>query len=266
MIGEFAVEPMKEGEEPVAGENFDVYLNFAASPPYGLQVSVSIDGHSLQNVHRVINDRQLSVPLPLGSEGRTLRVSALISDAVGDANWVIRPKNILLGLTEVFEKLTDDLKQPNYSNLKRFHQKRTWSYGDVENNGIYYHPNLTHYAHQAFEEFFKDRVGIHYVDLSRDTTSSQAQRDGHNIQRMTFPVEWLYQWMSKPMEAGDSFDICLDTVDLDWKRIAVRAWVLDQSDDVAAVVIWLRWALLLPDRKSIPIPSWFPRLPRGTFS
>jgi acyl-CoA thioesterase FadM len=142
------------------------------------------------------------------------------------------------------------------------HLERRWSYGDVENNGVYYHPQLTHYAHQGFEEFFLKRVGFHYVDLSRTSNESHAVRLSHKppLPRMTFPVEWLHQWMGLPMQAGERFRVTIDTVEIDAKRIAVRAWVYNEADLLAASVLWLRWAVELdPKRKTIPIPAWFPR-------
>jgi hypothetical protein len=102
----------------------------------------------------------------------------------------------MLDLLKVFDILTRDIDQHRKYSGDEVQAERRWSYGDVENNGVYYHPQLTHYAHQAFEEFFYKRVGLHYVDLSRRTDDSQAVRSQHSppIPLMTFPVEWLYQY------------------------------------------------------------------------
>lgn len=161
-----------------------------------------------------------------------------------------------------FQQLTQDLDTAGSGSPRDRPFRRTWSYGDVENNGIYYHPLLTHYAHQAFEEFFFTKTGLHYVDLSRQTERSKKARDNHvpRIPRMTFPVEWLYQWMVRPMEAGDSFCIGLDIVSLTRARIGVRAWVFDDADALVAVVIWLRAAVELEGgRRTVDFPSWFPQ-------
>jgi len=139
--------------------------------------------------------------------------------------------------------------------------ERRWSYGDVENNQVYYHPQLTHYAHQAFEEFFFRRTGLHYADLSSTAPRSEEARRQHvpPIPRMTFPVGWLHQWMRKRMHAGDLFRVWIDTVDVAEDRIGVRAWVAAESSEIAAVVIWLRWARDLETDQVIDIPAWFPR-------
>lgn len=38
-------------------------------------------------------------------------------------------------------------------------------FGDIDHAGIAYYPNLYHYLHIAFEEFFESHVGITYPDL-----------------------------------------------------------------------------------------------------
>ena len=128
---------------------------------------------------------------------------------------------------DIFHLLTDDIDKNRVYAGEEIQIERRWSYGDVENNGVYYHPQLTHYAHQAFEEFFYRRVGLHYVDLSRRTveSGSETARLKHSppIPLMTFPVEWLFQLMTHPMIAGEIFRITIDTVDIDAKRIGVRA-------------------------------------------
>jgi acyl-CoA thioesterase FadM len=162
----------------------------------------------------------------------------------------------------IFDLVTKDLNKTKVYDGEEIQIERTWSYGDVENNGVYYHPQLTHYAHQAFEEFFNRRVGFHYVDLSRISTKSNDLRTDHvpPIPRMTFPVEWLFQWMYRPMYAGEQFRITIDTVKISSERIGVRAWVYNEPGQLTAAVIWIRAALELdPDRRPVQIPDWFPR-------
>src|SRR5436190_14410223 len=110
---------------------------------------------------------------------------------------------------DVFHLLTQDIDKSRVYSGEEVQADRRWSYGDVESNGIYYHPQLTHYAHQAFEQFFHEQTGLTYSDLSRQSSESDAARAMHDppIPRMTFPVEWLHQWMLLPMKAGDGYRI-----------------------------------------------------------
>lgn len=62
------------------------------------------------------------------------------------------------------------------------------------------------------------------------------------------------------MEAGDLFHTWIDTVDLSVERIAVRAHVFTENRERAALVIWVRAAKELePEKRTVPIPDWFPR-------
>jgi hypothetical protein len=150
-----------------------------------------------------------------------------------------------------------------------FDDVRRWSYGDVENNGVYYHPNLTHYAHQIFEDVFFRERGILYTDLSGRDEQHLRARQIHEPPieaRMTFPVQWLHQWMGKAMYAGDVIKTRIDAVSVADKRVGVRAWVYTESTEspgrheLAALVIWLRWARILePAARNVSIPEWFPR-------
>lgn len=132
-----------------------------------------------------------------------------IQDAVGD-----------------LRRLLTDFNLAKKWKPRRYDDIRTWSHGDVENNGVYYHPQLTHYAHQVFEKFFYEKCGLHYTDLSgRDPRHEEARRSHSIKRRMTFPVQWLHQWMLKPMHAGDLYKTWIDTVDLPNRSIGVRAHV-----------------------------------------
>ena len=173
-----------------------------------------------------------------------------IQDAIQDLNTLLADFN-----------LAQQWKPHHYDDV------RTWSYGDVENNGVYYHPQLTHYAHQVFEQFFYEKCGLHYADLSGRDPRHQRARQNHSpsIQyRMTFPVQWLHQWMLKPMQSGDIYKTWIDTIDLSRRHIGVRAHVHNEANELAAVVIWVRKALRLePKREPVVIPEWFPRRYRG---
>lgn len=158
-------------------------------------------------------------------------------------------------------RLFDGLSRGHTRSGRKVDDVRTWSYGDVENNGVYYHPNLTHYAHQVFEKVFFGQNKIHYTDLSGREDRHREARERHTPtlkSRMTFPVEWLHQWMLLPMYAGDTIKTLIDTVRVADKQVGVRAQVFNENDELAAVVVWLRWAKILePKPKTIAIPEWF---------
>jgi len=140
----------------------------------------------------------------------------------------------------------------------RFRRQRTWFFGDVEGNGVFYHPHLVHYGHQVFEEYFRDRVGLHYADLSRESDESAKARKQLDCSRMTLPVVWCHVHMRSPMYAGDSYEVAVDATKVDNHHVAVRAWVVSPESGLSAEVYWVRVAVLLPSRSLIEIPAWFP--------
>lgn len=245
------------GAEPIADSVFRIRCIEGSSP------TASLGGQTLSGVQEE-RGGVFSIPIPRGTEGRELNVSAIIEHRLDTGTWIVRPSGSHERRAgsmdeEAFRVVTGGMRNVVPSGLAST-QIRRWSYGDVENNGIYYHPSLTHYAHQVFEEFFLTRVGMNYTDLSRDDNQSEQKRKARNIERMAFPVEWLHQYMKIPMAVGDTYKIGIDTVGIDSRRIGVRAFVFDSHDKLAAIVIWIRCAvLLLQGRTVVNIPSWFPR-------
>ncbi|MDJ0837372.1 MAG: hypothetical protein QNK37_12710 [Acidobacteriota bacterium] len=158
------------------------------------------------------------------------------------------------------EKLVTDLNTLRKLDRSRFHVTRRWSFGDVDSNGVYYMPRLQHYAHQAFEELVLDKLGMGYLDLSRQSPESASARGAHDppIPRMTFPVRWCHQINYKPMYAGELFWISFDAVPVDKRKVGVRAYIYDKNETLAAVVIWFRWAQELDTKVGVAdIPAWF---------
>jgi 4-hydroxybenzoyl-CoA thioesterase len=67
-------------------------------------------------------------------------------------------------------------------------------FGDIDHAGIAYYPNLFHYLHIAFEEFFESHVGIPYPDL--------LDRD-----RIGFPTVRVATEFLEPIRYGDILSI-----------------------------------------------------------
>lgn len=256
MIDDLQLESMEPGTEPVAGKMFRVQV----SDVEHIRVHVGCQDITLRS--RTESQGCLSIDVPANSGGMELRVEGWYPNATATGRWKVqhqpfsRRNAMRMKPAETLSMLFPDPASPPQ---RAFRLDRHWSYGDVENNGVFYHPNLTHYAHQAFEEWFLARTGMHYVDLSRDSERSNARRAARGYPRMTFPVEWLHQFMQEPMEAGDQYTVLIEVVELDTRRVGVRAWILNASGATAALVMWVRWAVLLPDRTSVDIPGWFPR-------
>lgn len=75
--------------------------------------------------------------------------------------------------------LADFQADAEYKPVK-YDNRHRWSVGDVENNDIFYHPQLTHYAHLAFEHFCYSERGIQYSDLSGREERHKEAREKHS--------------------------------------------------------------------------------------
>lgn len=69
-------------------------------------------------------------------------------------------------------------------------------FGDIDHAGVAYYPNLYHYLHIAFEEFFEQRAGKDY--------SRVLEED-----RIGFPTAHVESDFRKPVKYGDTLEITL---------------------------------------------------------
>jgi len=67
-------------------------------------------------------------------------------------------------------------------------------FGDVDRAGIAYYPNLYHFCHVAFEEFFEHFVGIPYPKLIED-------------ENLGFPTVRVESYFRRPVKYGDTIEI-----------------------------------------------------------
>jgi len=67
-------------------------------------------------------------------------------------------------------------------------------FGDIDCAGIAYYPNLYHYCHVAFEEFFEDFVGTPYPRLVQE-------------ERIGFPTVRVESYFRRPIRYGDVLEI-----------------------------------------------------------
>jgi YbgC/YbaW family acyl-CoA thioester hydrolase len=67
-------------------------------------------------------------------------------------------------------------------------------FGDVDRAGIAYYPNLYHFCHVAFEEFFEHFVGISYPRLIEE-------------QNLGFPTVRVESYFRRPVKYGDTLEV-----------------------------------------------------------
>ena len=67
-------------------------------------------------------------------------------------------------------------------------------FGDIDRAGIAYYPNLYHYCHIAFEEFFEEFVGIPYPKVIDEY-------------RIGFPTVRVESYFRRPIKYGDILEV-----------------------------------------------------------
>lgn len=67
-------------------------------------------------------------------------------------------------------------------------------FGDVDRAGIAYYPNLYHFCHVAFEEFFEHFVGISYPKLIEE-------------ENLGFPTVRVESYFRRPVKYGDTLEV-----------------------------------------------------------
>ena len=69
-------------------------------------------------------------------------------------------------------------------------------FGDIDHAGIAYYPNLYHYFHIAFEDFFEEFIGTPYPDVL-------------DRERIGFPTVKVETGFLKPIRYGDTLAITI---------------------------------------------------------
>ena len=67
-------------------------------------------------------------------------------------------------------------------------------FGDIDHAGIAYYPNLYHYCHVSFEDFFEEHLGVPYPEM--------IEKD-----RIGFPPVRVESYFKTPIKYGDVLEI-----------------------------------------------------------
>ena len=118
-------------------------------------------------------------------------------------------------------------------------------FGDIDHAGIAYYPNLYHYLHIAFEEFFENHVGIPYPDLL-------------DKERIGFPTVSVSTDFNEPIRYGDILSIRIAVTRIGISSVGILFEVAKKEGAPPCLVS--RQTLVAVDMRTfrpIPIP---PRL------
>lgn len=96
-------------------------------------------------------------------------------------------------------------------------------FGDIDHAGIAYYPNLYHYLHIAFEEFFEEFVGTPYPEVL----------DKENVGFPTVKVETEFL---RPIRYGDTLDITITIPHVGHSSVAIDFTAVRRGDEVPCMV------------------------------
>ena len=96
-------------------------------------------------------------------------------------------------------------------------------FGDIDHAGIAYYPNLYHYFHIAFEEFFEGYVGTPYPEIL-------------DKERLGFPVVKVETEFLKPIRYGDTLDITLTIPRIGTSSVEILFTAVRRGDTSPCIV------------------------------
>lgn len=117
-------------------------------------------------------------------------------------------------------------------------------FADVDHAGIVYYPVFFHYFHVAFEEMFRERMGIRaYVELLDD-------------RRIGFPAVSSKASYQVPLRFGDEVEIAVSVTRLGTKSITFHYLARRAADAVTSADGEIVCAVVdLESFRAIPIPD-----------
>lgn len=116
-------------------------------------------------------------------------------------------------------------------------------FGDIDHAGIAYYPNLYHYFHIAFEDFFEEFIGTPYPDLL-------------DRERIGFPTVKVETEFIRPIKYGDTLHITITVETIGRTSVVFVFTALRRRDPVPAIVS--RQTVVAVDMNTfrpVPIPD-----------
>ena len=124
-------------------------------------------------------------------------------------------------------------------------------FGEIDQAGVVYYPRFFHYFHQAFEEWFRQALGVSYPDL--------VLKEGIGFPSVRVESEFL-----KPLRYGDRAHVQIEVVEVGAKSLTLRYELVRLPDNVVSARATITTvAIDNASFKSVPIPdAWRERFER----
>ena len=124
-------------------------------------------------------------------------------------------------------------------------------FGEIDQAGVVYYPRFFHYFHQAFEEWFRQALGVSYPDLVLK-------------EKIGFPSVRVESEFLAPLRYGDRARVEIEVVEVGRKSLTLRYELHRVPDDVLSARATIKTVAIDNDTfTSIAIPdAWRERFER----
>ncbi|HET6349579.1 MAG TPA: thioesterase family protein [Candidatus Krumholzibacteria bacterium] len=92
-------------------------------------------------------------------------------------------------------------------------------FGEIDQAGVVYYPRFFHYFHQAFEEWFRQALGVSYPDL--------VLNEGIGFPTVRIESEFL-----RPLRYGDRARVHIEVMDVGRASLTLRYELVRLPDEV----------------------------------
>ncbi len=121
--------------------------------------------------------------------------------------------------------------------------RRTVRFEDVDFAQLVFYPKLFVYCHNAFEDFFRDEVGVSYSEMLQK-------------HRVGYPVVHAQVDFKAPLRFGDPVKVVLETKKLGTRSITCRYRLIDEQRDLLCAEFEIVTAAISMDTyKSVDLPE-----------
>jgi 4-hydroxybenzoyl-CoA thioesterase len=124
-------------------------------------------------------------------------------------------------------------------------------FGEIDQAGVVYYPRFFHYFHQAFEEWFRQALGVSYPDLVLK-------------EKIGFPSVRVESEFLTPLRYGDRARVQIEILEVGTKSLTLRYELYRMPDDVLCARATIKTVAIHNDTFiSVAIPdAWRERFER----
>ncbi|HET6463187.1 MAG TPA: thioesterase family protein [Candidatus Krumholzibacteria bacterium] len=124
-------------------------------------------------------------------------------------------------------------------------------FGEIDQAGVVYYPRFFHYFHQAFEEWFRQALGVSYPDLVLK-------------EKIGFPSVRVESEFLSPLRYGDRARVQIEVLEVGTKSLTLRYELYRVPGDVLSARATIKTVAINNDTfTSVAIPdAWRERFER----